>query len=230
MTAPAQGGDLVVLVPDKNIEYAVRGLLERPESLGIRDIAFTVHIHVERDPGCLLRGHDFLAPFAQGFEHGLVLFDHEGCGRDDDPAEDLEAEIVSRLSAAGWNGRARAIVIDPELENWVWSDSPHVAECLGWHSDRGDLREWLAGQGLWTPDASKPERPKESMEHVLRTVRRPRSSSVYRSLAEQVSFARCTDSAFARLRAVLKEWFPAERGPEGTEDNAQRLDLDPKGV
>jgi hypothetical protein len=27
-----------------------------------------------------------------------------------------------------WEDRAAAIVIDPELENWFWADSPHIAD------------------------------------------------------------------------------------------------------
>jgi hypothetical protein len=46
------------------------------------------------------------------------------------------------------------------------------------------------------------------VETVLRTVRQPRSSGLYRKLAEKVSLERCTDPAFDKLRIVLRRWFP----------------------
>lgn len=56
-------------------------------------------------------------------------------------------------------------------------------------------------------DGSKPERPKEAMEQALRMVRLPRSSALYRQLAQQVSLARCTDASFLKFKALLQNWF-----------------------
>lgn len=73
--------------------------------------------------------------------------------------------------------------VDPELENWVWSDSPHVAQVLGWTDTTTPLRDWLRDKGHWTPECGKPSRPKEAVERVLRHVRKPRSSALYRRLS-----------------------------------------------
>jgi len=74
--------DLVVLTADKNMKFAIQGLLNRPESLGIRPVTAEVFIHPERDPGCLLRADAFLRPFVNRFVHAIVMFDREGCGRE----------------------------------------------------------------------------------------------------------------------------------------------------
>jgi len=37
--------DLVVLVADKNIEFAVKGLLSRPRALGVRPITSDFFVH-----------------------------------------------------------------------------------------------------------------------------------------------------------------------------------------
>ena len=55
----------------------------------------------------------------------------------------------------------------------------------------------------------KPVRPKEAAEAALRKVRRPRSSNIYRKLAEVVSLQLCTDPAFLKLKSILQNWFPA---------------------
>jgi hypothetical protein len=203
--------DLVVLVPDRNIEFAVSGLLTRARALGIREIDFQFYRHDEHDPGCLLHSHDFLKPFANHFEHALVVFDHEGCGREDSSALELEKGVRAQLSMAGWGDRGAAIVIEPELEVWVWSDSPHVARALGWHASTADLRQTLQAGVYWRVGESKPVRPKEAMEHVLREVRRPRSSSIYGELAREVSVNRCADASFARFAATLQKWFPPRK-------------------
>lgn len=135
--------DLVLLVADKNMEGALRGLLSRPQSLGLREISCDLFIHPERDPGCLLRSHLLLQPFVHSHSRALVLFDMDGCGQESLGRAALERQVEARLFGAGWGDRAAAVVIDPELEVWVWNDSPHVAKALGWEDGESSLKEWL---------------------------------------------------------------------------------------
>jgi len=151
----------------------------------------------------------FLAVSAGAASFALVVFDREGCGRIE-PRETIEKEVEARLAANGWANRSAAVVIDPELEAWVWSDSPHVQTALRWTKGRPQLEEWLVQKGYRHPEQQKPHQPKKAVEDLLRLSKTPRSSSIYRELAEQVSFQRCTDPAFLKLRQVLKQWFPLE--------------------
>ena len=208
MSEGSQISDLVILVPDKNIEFAVRGLLSRPESMGIRRPSYAIYAHPERDPGCRLRADDFLSVFAKQFSHALVIFDLEGSGGQDQGRKALEEDMEGRLARKGWTDCA-AIVIDPELEIWVWSDSPEVDSVLGWTGRNPSLREWLRDRNLLADDAVKPLRPKEAMEACLRESGRKRSSSIYEELASRVSFNRCTDPAFEKLKSILQTWFGA---------------------
>jgi hypothetical protein len=200
--------DLVLLVADKNMEASLKGLLSRFQALGLRQLTFDLYVHPERDPGCLLRAHEFLRPFVNRYERALVLLDHEGCGREAVERSMLELELERRLGEGGWAGRAAAVVISPELENWVWSDSPHIDRALGWDTQTVPLRTWLREKGLLEIEAAKPARPKEAVELVLFTARKPRSSSIYFGLAQLVSTDRCTDPAFLKLRSCLREWYP----------------------
>jgi len=200
--------DLVILVADKNIEYTVQGLLGRPHDLGIRDIEWDLFVHPRRDPGCLNEAHEFLRPMTRDYAYALVLFDRHGCGRENDPSDALSDRVRSRLARNGWPERAEVVVLDPELEAWVWSPSPHVEECLGWTHQHPPLREWLAEQGYWPRQTPKPPDPKAAMEAVLRQVRKPRSSAIYLDLARQVSLHGCTDAAFRRFGETLRRWFP----------------------
>lgn len=205
--------DLVVLVPDRNVEATLGGLLAAPARLGIRKLTFEIYVHVHRDPGCFLTAHEFLRPFAGRSAHGLVVFDRIGCGREALQAEALEEAVRSRLRDSGWADRAAVVAIDPELEIWVWSDSPHVASCLGWEGGIRELRSWMASEGLWAPEHPKPADPKRAVERVLRQVRKPRSSAIYERLALSVGLDRCRDPSFARLRGILTGWFAAPAAP-----------------
>jgi hypothetical protein len=200
--------DLVLLAADKNIEAGVGAILKRHHSLGCHQINWTPFVHPHRDPGCYGRAAEFLQGFTSQFEHALVVFDLEGSGSTFDRTA-TEAQVESRLQTAGWNGdRAACVVVDPEIENWVWSDSPRIPEVLGWKEDT-DMRSALDGAGYWPTADLKPPRPKETLEFVLRSLRRPRSSAIYASLGSAVGLARCSDAAFAKLRAVALRWFPA---------------------
>jgi len=201
--------DLVVLVPDKCIEAAIGGLLSRPEALGIRPLRHDIFTHPERDPGCLLRSYDILGPLSSHYERALVVLDRHGCGREGEARETLEQAIVERLEDHGWSGRAEAVVIAPELEAWVWSDSPHVATQLGRKDSLQSLKSWLSNQGCWDTSLAKPEDPKACVDKTLRQIQKPRSSALYGELARRVGLARCTDPAFAKFLQTMRTWFPA---------------------
>ncbi len=75
--------DAIFVLADRNIEAAIAGLLERRQALGIRQIEYVIRVHPQKDPGCCLRVHDYLRPFCRRYSHAVVVFDHEGCGREE---------------------------------------------------------------------------------------------------------------------------------------------------
>ncbi len=199
--------DLVVLVADKNMENSIKGILERPESIRIKKIKSEIYTHPHRDPGCRNKGHDYLRPFVNSWRHALVILDKEGCGKEKLTREALENEIDDHLKISGWGDRAAAVVIDPELENWFWSDSPEVEFVLGWKGKNPPLRRWLEDKGFLTGNSVKPSQPKEAVESALRIANKPRSSSIFYQLAKAVSLKHCQDPAFLKLKAKLFQWF-----------------------
>lgn len=205
--------DLICLVADRDMEQFVKATLARHRALGIREVTSDIRIHPERDPACLRRGHDFLRPFVNRYAHALVALDREGCGREGSSREELEIEIERYLRNNGWQDRAAALVLDPELEIWVWSKSPHVDAVLGWSRRRPGLRTWLEQEGFLASCNVKPERPKEAMERALRLAGKARSSDLYRGIAEKVSLSSCVDPTFLKLKETLRRWFPAAPSP-----------------
>ncbi len=203
--------DLVILAADSNIEQALVGLFRRPKALGIRPIDEEIYVHPQHDPGCALNGVEFLSRYSEQYRHGLLIFDHEGSGMEQKQPQEVQQELNREFENSAWGKRASTIVLDPELESWVWSSSPHVDAVVGWKDRRPPLRRWLISQGYLQERATKPERPKEALQAALRTVRKPRSASLYRQLAEKVSLRRCNDPSFLELKRVLTAWFPAGR-------------------
>ena len=203
--------DLVILTADKDQQHALRGMLSRPEALGIRTVEADIFVHPEHDPACALRGVDFLASFAGQYRFGLLIFDHEGSGREGTTPQGLQERLNVEFASSAWGERARAIVLSPELEMWIWSDSPYIEEVAGWANRGPGLRPWLMEQGWLQKGKIKPDRPKEAFEAALREARKPRSASLYQQIAERVSLRRCTDTAFLELKEILINWFPPEK-------------------
>jgi hypothetical protein len=201
--------DLVVLVADKDMEQATRKLLQRPESLGISAPTHEVYTHPARDNGCRTASHELLRPLASQYRYALVVFDREGSGGDASEREELERQIEGLLAVNGWAGRCSALVLDPELEIWVWTDSSELDQVIGWAGRRPPVREWLRAQGFTLNAEGKPDRPKEALREALRYVRKQPSASLFAALAAKAGLSRCTDPAFLKLKATLQRWFPA---------------------
>jgi hypothetical protein len=201
--------DLIVLVADKDMESALKGLLARNLALGIREISFDIFVHPYKDPGCVNTADQFVRSFINQYRFALIMFDREGCGRFVG-RENLEADVEQRLIRVGWENRSAAVVLDPELEVWIWTRSYHVAEALGWNNQRPSLRSWLINQNYLGETQNKPLRPKEAMEAALRNVKKPRSASIYLQLAQNVSLQGHEEPAFVKLQTTLQTWFPKE--------------------
>jgi hypothetical protein len=203
---PISGKDLIVLTADKNALFAIRELLIQPQALGIRAVQCDCYAHPRNDAGVRISAREFLRPFLRSHRKALVVLDYEGCGREDVPAQSVEADIEQRLHANGWGLRSAAIVIKPELEAWLWDESLRVSRVVRWPTGATGLR--LEERNLIRPEDAKPPRPKEAFEAALRQLRRQRSSTIYRDLARNAEFAGCSDRSFLKFLYTLREWFP----------------------
>lgn len=203
--------DLIVLAADKSMEHALKGVLGRPVALGIRRITFDILVHPERDPGCANRGVRFLnsSGFSRRYRFGLLVFDYEGCGKEQFTPTELQKALNVDFSHTDWRDQAKTVVIVPELEAWLWRDSRHLEEVVGWKTKQRGIYRWLRENGWIEQGDLKPGRPKEAFEAALRRTMKRRSSSLYLQIAQRVSLAKCEDKSFQDLTEVLRAWFPA---------------------
>ena len=207
--------DCLFLVADKNMEGMLKGFFSRGafhRAMGCGHFDFDLRqdllvAHGQNDPGLYTRANEFLQLHARTHRHAVVIVDAEWSGS---PGRDaIQQRLNQHLLNAGWSdGSGCAVVIDPELENWVWQDSQHVCSALGFEGAFDALRTTLEDQGFWQPDEAKPDRPKEAVEWTLRQSKKGRSSAIYQQLATRVTARRCTDQAFFTLQNALFRWFP----------------------
>ena len=124
--------------------------------------------------------------------------------------------MKEKLVEKGWSAEdVEIIVIEPELEVWLWQDAPYMAKILRFdHKPHPSLRQWLEKRGHWHSSDSKPARPKEAFEAVQRASRTPISGATCSEIAQQISTGKCTDPAFCLLRETLQRWFPQDGGQQ----------------
>lgn len=198
--------DLAIIVADSNMEQTVKAALLRPKSLGIRPITFDISTHPQRDSGMRVTGPQMLALQHRQYNYGLIILDFVGSGSQCPNSIALERELDERI-VSYWESRAKAIVIDPELDIWMWGSDNALKQIFGWPSEM-HLRDWLQMKGVQFLPDRKPEQPKEAIEKIMFELKRPRSSALYYEIASKISLHRCTDCAFLRLRETLQKWFP----------------------
>ena len=206
MNQAAAEKDLIVLAADADIRFAMQALLSRSESLGIAPIDFNVVRHHNRDSGCRTQAANYLRPRLGRYARSLVIFDRDGCSSNSSRV-DIQNRVELDLRRNGWEDRSKAIVIDPELEAWVWGCQEALL-VLGWSEEYGSLRSWLDEQGLWPASAQKPPDPKKALDAVRRRTGLKRSPRIYERIASAANFAHCQDVAFCELKDTLQLWFP----------------------
>ena len=202
------------------MEQTVKGLLARPESLEMAPVKFEVQRHFRRDSGCRTGAVEYLRKLQRSYRYALVLFDLDGSGSDGS-REETQREVEEGLIRSGWNERARTIVIEPELEAWVWGPSDKIPEVLGWRKEYADLRHWLCDQGLWPKESPKPPNPKKAMERTMQESRSRMSSRKFFELANAVSLRRCRDPSFNDFKRTLRTWFPPKSNQCGHTSDPQ---------
>lgn len=199
--------DLLILVADKNMEFLMKGLLPRiPVVEGLREFDYDIFIHPERDPGVFNHSADFLRPFLNTHQFVIAILDRIGSGQEHLLRDEIEDQIIFFLSRNGWDDRAVPIVIDPELENWIWVNQQIMHETIIW-SNQLNLFDWLHENNLKNTRNLKPDKPKEAFDEALKLSGTPRSSSLYHEISCRASYQNCQDPAFLKMLDLFRQWF-----------------------
>jgi len=208
--------DCVFFVADKTMRETFLGFLsreDRDEQLGCGAFTFDPAEDLffaagQNDCGLNKRADALLSAFLHSHQKVVVALDCEWDGSPGQVA--IIQNISTQLLGSGWAADdVIVIAIEPELEQWIWQDSPVLADELRMDAPQG-LKAALSARGLWPQDAAKPPSPKELFIQLRRENNVKLSSSVFKRIAANVPVAACQDSEFRRLVNQLQLWFPAE--------------------
>src|SRR5262245_28010272 len=119
----------VFLVADGTMAQVLKSFLSRgfiEGRLGCRtfDFRFQWYVVVDvkngnTDGGIHRRAHELLRPYLRSHQNAVVILDKNFGGQL--PAATIRVEILLNLLQNGWQtGCVEVVVIDPELEVWLW--------------------------------------------------------------------------------------------------------------
>lgn len=208
--------DCIFLLADKNMQASFEGFFTREafyQSLGCGNFTFDTSQDIavasgDNDPGLYSRGHELLRPYRATHRHAVIVLDAEWEGSPGKAA--ITEHLTNNITATGWDAdQFVVIVIDPELENWIWQKNQHVAKELGF-DNINELMNDIDLQKAWPQGQAKPTSPKEILETLLQKKGIPRSSAIYKMITSKVSVRHCQDLAFKQLIDSLKTWFPQD--------------------
>lgn len=204
--------DLLVFTADADAEAVMRSVLKRNQSLKIRTITFDIKRNPLRDSGMVQNGPE-LARLERGkFKKILLIWDFHGSGHERrHTSEDSQKQIQERLDSVTWQGNGCAIVIVPELEEWLWHNLASVLQHLRLNAEQfEDWRTNFALRYKEKPENIDRKAPKELFEFIVREkLRRTISPRDFEKIAERASLVDWQNSeSFAGVTAILRQWFP----------------------
>ena len=215
--------DLIVLASDAEMKSLLERLIERGQTG--RSCTRPFRWRCLRDPRrdtVWREPHRPLALFLEMDCAFLVVWDHQGSGREDHQPEDLESEAVQRLTDHGVaRDRVLAVAFAPELEiSWrpAWPRVKQIVAEERREEPPDDLTILAAAQRanprLRIPDefdTALARYPKELFEALVRLLRLRRSPPLYAKLGERVSLrAVKREPALARIANAISNWLPPQ--------------------
>ena len=206
--------DLFVLTADADAMAAMRSVLQRHMSIGIHPVTFDVDRHTMRDSGLVKDGHVFVRRYKGKYHKVLLIWDHHGSGLDS-----LEPPVSMKLVQDGldrvtWQGDSGAVVLVPELEEWLWHNEASLCRRLG--ISTADLQIWVdeySRKKNTTVARVKQEQPKELFEYVcIEKAKRTISPKDFEEIASIASLVDWQNSvSFRAIVSLLQSWFPGPR-------------------
>jgi hypothetical protein len=167
----------------------------------------------DTDGGIWKHAADNLRPFRAKYEHAVVILDADFAPN---PGADvLRQDISAAMLRSGWpTERFLVVIIEPELEAWLWAPNLNVAQAFGF-GDFERLRAALERENVWNRGEAKPHDLKAARNFAAKQGGKKTGGPIFKAVFSTISQAaceRCEERGFICLRNALQEWFP--RGKE----------------
>ena len=214
--------DIIFHLADDHMETGMRAFFQRDDwqhALGCHrfDIDADSPVDLFRvaghtDPGLWKHAHENLAAFRDKYRHAVIVLD-----ADFDPypgADVLHQDITRAMIAADWEeGQFAVVVIQPELEAWLWAANVNVAIAFG-HQDFTALRNTLEAEGLWTPGEPKPNDLKRARDRAAKLGGKKTGGPIFKGVFGSISskaLNQCVEPGFKTLQEAVQRWFPKQK-------------------
>jgi hypothetical protein len=146
------------------------------------------------------------------FHKALLLWDYHGSGHERRYSPDESSDkIQERLDSVRWQDNSGAVVVVPELEEWLWHSADSVAEHFGLEQNK--LVVWIeeyATRKRSTFENVTQNSPKELFESIciekLKRTISPRDFEDIGTIASVKGFQQ--SSSFRKIVSLLQRWFP----------------------
>jgi hypothetical protein len=206
--------DLFILAADSDMEALMRAVLARHRDLQIRPITFEVRRFFGRDSGMVTIGPEIARDLVNKNEYSrlILVWDHHGSGWHALDAGEAVARIQRRLDGVTWTDRSGAVVIVPELEEWLWGCPTSIARHLELTAAEFDAATARAAAQLnRSRERCCRELPKELFEKIVYYHKRRRPlPEDFKALGSSANLSTWTRSdTFDRFVKILRSWFPA---------------------
>ncbi|MCX7045571.1 MAG: hypothetical protein NTX50_08830 [Candidatus Sumerlaeota bacterium] len=204
--------DLFVLTADADAQAVMDSVLNRPDSLGIRRITFDIDRHPGRDSGMVQTGSDLVRARKGFYNKALLIWDNHGSGWEKHYSpQESQLQIEKKLADVTWKSHSSAIVIVPELEEWLWHNNASISGYYGIAPLK--LKLWIEEFALMRKKSAteaKLQTPKELFEYIIkRKTKNTISPRDFKHIAAKASLRDWRrSSSFDAIARTLAGWFP----------------------
>lgn len=204
--------DLCIWVADAETGAFLKALLGRPRALNIREIECDFERHTGRDSGMVTNGPELTRQMKRFYRKTLLVLDYHGCGRENrQPAKQVAEEMQGRLDVVTWQGKSSVVIVEPELERWLWLCESAIAKHFSISAEelRQSCRAYADKQGK-SLDQIKEKEPKTLLDHICRH-HHPRhfGPDNFENIGQHASIKQLQASpSFQRFHQAMQSWFP----------------------
>ncbi len=215
--------DVIFHLADEHMEKGLKAFFARGNwhyAIGCRRFAIDpsdendiYRVPGHTDGGIWKHAANNLRPFREQYQYAVIILD-----ADFEPhpsPQQLRADISADMIASGWpTDRFTVIVIEPELEAWLWSPNQTVATAFG-HENFDQLRARLAAENLWDNGQPKPNDLKRARDRAAKLGGKKTGGPIFKGVFSAISNRACNlcvEPGFKAMRTALQKWFPVDGG------------------
>ena len=210
---------LIIRVADADMERFLNAILNKPEALGIRPIQFDIERNTDArgDSGMRANGAELTRMDKDDYQKVVLMWDYQGCGHEHKKsAQTVAKETQDQLDRISWQANSAVIIVEPELERWLWYCEQAIAEHL--HKTVAELQQWgetYANQRNMSLADLIEQDPKGLFEYIVCThLRRTRTPRNYEQIGKRASIKSLQESeSFRQFAETLQNWFPPSTSP-----------------